>query len=85
VTDAADYPGLCLSGSISSAKLLIPPTHGTRTKTTDYLSKPSDDPLTLRLHDGEHVIGDGLHRAKTFLVASAPTTIPVYVPLPIAR
>jgi hypothetical protein len=37
--------------------------------------KPSDDPLTLGLHKGEYVIGDGLHRAKTFLVASAPTTI----------
>jgi hypothetical protein len=43
--------------------------------------KPSNDPLTLGLHEDSYVIGDGLHRAKTFLVASAPSTIPVYVPL----
>jgi hypothetical protein len=43
-----------------------------------------DDPLTLGLHDGMHVILDGLHRAKTFLSSPALTTIPVYVPVPIA-
>jgi hypothetical protein len=45
--------------------------------------RPSDDPLTLGLHDGDYVIGDGLHRGKTFLVACVPTSIAVYVPLPI--
>ena len=43
--------------------------------------RPSNDPLTLGLHEGSYVIGDGLHRARTFLVASAPSTIPVYMPL----
>jgi hypothetical protein len=43
----------------------------------------SDYPLTLGFHNGDYVIGDGLHRAKTFLVASAPTNIPVYVPVPV--
>jgi hypothetical protein len=42
---------------------------------------PSSDPLTLGLHEGSYVIGDGLHRARTFLVASAPSTIAVYMPL----
>lgn len=42
---------------------------------------PSGDPLTLGLHEGSYVIGDGLHRARTFLVASAPSTIAVYMPL----
>jgi hypothetical protein len=42
---------------------------------------PSSDPLTLGLHEGSYVIGDGLHRTRTFLIASAPSTIAVYMPL----
>ena len=42
---------------------------------------PSSDPLTLGLHEGSYVIGDCLHRARTFPVASAPSTIAVYMPL----
>jgi len=43
-----------------------------------------DDPLTLGLHDGDYVILDGLHRAKTFLSSPVLTAIPVYVPVPTA-
>jgi hypothetical protein len=41
-----------------------------------------DDPLTLGLHDGDYVILDGLHRAKTFLSSPVLTAVPVYVPVP---
>jgi hypothetical protein len=51
--------------------------------TTRLQHNPSSDPLTLGLHHGDYVIGDGLHKAKAFLVAASPTTIPVYVPLTI--
>jgi hypothetical protein len=42
---------------------------------------PVDDPLTLGLHDGNYVILDGLHRAKTFVSSPVLQSIPVYVPL----
>ena len=45
---------------------------------------PVDDPLTLGLHNGDFVILDGLHRAKTFLSSTFLDTIPVYVPIPAA-
>ena len=41
-----------------------------------------DDPLTLGLHDGDYLILDGLHRAKTFLSYPVLTALPVYVPVP---
>jgi hypothetical protein len=41
-----------------------------------------DDPLTLGLHDGDYVILDGLHRAKTFLSCPVLTAVPMYVPVP---
>jgi hypothetical protein len=42
-----------------------------------------NDPLTLGLHDGNYVILDGLHRAKTFLSSPVAMAIPVYVPVSI--
>jgi hypothetical protein len=51
-------------------------------KEQEVFNPQSNDPLTLGLYNSDYVIGDGLHRAKTFLVASAPIAIPVYVPRP---
>jgi hypothetical protein len=45
--------------------------------------QPDGEPLILGLHNSEPIIGDGLHRARTFQMSALPTTIQVYVPVPV--